>query len=151
MPEFKNLNDLQKYLNGMIANALEKEVASVAKETMQLHIQRDVYAAYTPYSTDGETPHYERTGKLLEDIEATMAGDTLVVEDTRNNEDDVENGRDVVDVINSGKGYEWGYKRNLDEEIGERPFVQNTFEELSEGLASEALKQGLKRFGLDVE
>jgi hypothetical protein len=146
MPEFNNLTDLGKYINDLIGTSLGIDVAETAKETMQIHIQRDVYAAYTPYSTDGETPHYERTGQLLQDVESKMIDNTLVIEDTRS-----ENGRDIVNVIETGKGYQWGYKRNLDEEIGERPFVQNTYNELASGLARESLKQGLKRQGLSVE
>jgi hypothetical protein len=144
--DFKNINELQKYLEGLIGSALDTDVAETAKETMQLHIQRDVYATYTPYSTDGKTPHYERTGQLLQDVEHSMVGNTLIIEDTRS-----ENDRDITKVIEEGKGYHWGYKRNLDEEIGARPFVENTYEDLSKGLARESLKQGLKRIGLNVE
>jgi hypothetical protein len=145
--EFSDLSQLEKYLNGLINNALDTNVKETAKETMQLHIQRDVYAAYSPYSTDGKTPHYERTGQLLQDVEGHLIdNNTLVIEDTRS-----ENGRDIVKVIEEGKGYQWGYKRNLDEEIGARPFVENTYVELASGLARESLKQGLKRQGLDVE
>jgi hypothetical protein len=147
VPTFNNLQQLEKYLNGMIRNALDTNVAETAKETMQLHIQRDVYAAYTPYSTDGKTPYYERTGQLLQDVEHSMLNNnTLVIENTRS-----ENGRDIVKVIEEGKNYEWGYKRNLDEEIGKRPFVHNTFVELSKGLAKESLKEGLRRQGISVE
>lgn len=141
MPEFKNMNDLQKYINGLIENALETNVKDIAEETMQLHIQRDVYSPYTPMS-------YERTGKLLQDVEVTVEGNTLILEDKRNEESDVENGRDVINVIETGKGYS---RSSLDDVIGERPFVQNTFDELSKGLASESLKQGLKRQGIIVE
>ena len=145
--EFSNLNQLEKYLNDKIRNALDTNVAETAKETMQMHIQRDVYATYTPYSTDMETPHYIRTGQLLQDVEHSMINDnTLEIKDTRN-----ENGRDIVEVIEEGKGYEWGYRRDLDEEIGARPFVENTAIDLEKGLAKEALKQGLKRQGLIVE
>lgn len=146
MPEFNTMNQLEKYLNDIIKEALNTDVAEIAKENMQLHIQRDVYKPYTPYSTDGKTPHYERTGELLQDVETTVEGNTLILEDTRS-----ENGRDIVKVIEEGKGYEWGYKRNLDTEIGKRPFVENTFEDLSKGLANESLKQGLKRQGINVE
>jgi hypothetical protein len=151
MPEIKTLNQLEKYLNDYINNALNKDVAEIAKENMQLHIQRDVYKPYTPYAIGGGTNHYQRTGKLLQDVETTMEGNTLILEDTRNDEADVNNNRDLIKVIEEGKGYEWGYKRNLDEEIGARPFIENTFEDLSKGLASEALKKGLKRQGLNVE
>jgi hypothetical protein len=144
--DINNISELEKYLNDFIEVALETSTKPIATETMQMHIQKDVYAAYTPYSTDGKTPHYERTGKLLQDVEAKVEGNTLILEDTRS-----ENGRDIVSIIENGGHYDWGYKRNLDQEIGKREFVKNTYDELASGLARESLKQGLKRQGLDVE
>jgi phage gpG-like protein len=143
--EFNSLDELEKYLNDLIEVALETNVKQTAEETMKMHIQKDVYTPYTPMS-------YERTGKLLQDVEAKMIdSNTLSLEDTRNEEPDVENGRDVIKTIEKGKGYQWGYTRNLDEVIGARPFVQNTYDELASGSARESLKQGLKRQGLNVE
>jgi hypothetical protein len=144
--DINNLSELEKYLNDFIEVALETSTKPIVIETMQMHIQKDVYAAYTPYSTDGKTPHYERTGKLLQDVEAKVEGNTLILEDTRS-----ENGRDIVNIIENGGHYDWGYKRNLDQEIGKREFVKNTYDELASGLARESLKQGLKRQGLSVE
>lgn len=148
MPSFDSLKDLERYVNSKIKNTMENEVFKEVKETMQEHIQKDVYDAYTPYSTDGKTGHYERTYKLLDSIEQSMENDnTLVVENTRS-----ENGRDIVEVIESGKGYKWGYTRNLDDEIGARPFVENTKDELRNSNKIErAMKTGLRKQGLDVE
>ncbi|WP_137743249.1 hypothetical protein [Robertmurraya siralis] len=148
MATFDDLKSLEKYLNSKINSALQNEVFSEVKKTMQQRIERDVYEAYTPYSTDGTTPHYQRTGKLNESIDKSMEGENvLVVENTRN-----ENGRDIVKVIEEGKDYEWGYKRNLDKEIGSRPFVKNTRDELSKSNKLErAMKDGLRRQGLNVE
>jgi hypothetical protein len=142
MPTFNNMNELEKYLNEVIGVALETNVAEKTKETMQFHIQTDVYKPYTPRE-------YERTGKLLQDVDVTLIdNNTLIIEDTRNDEPDVENGRDVINVIETGKGYS---RISIDDEIGERPFVQNTYDELANGLARESLKEGLKRQGLNVE
>lgn len=148
MPSFDSLKDLERYVNIKIKNSLQNEVFKEVKETMQEHIQKDVYGAYTPYSTDGVTPHYERTHKLLDSIEQIMENDnTLVVENTRK-----ENGRDIVEVIENGKGYQWGYKRNLDEEIGSRPFVGNTRDELrNSNKVEQAMKNGLRKQGLEVD
>lgn len=148
MTSFKNLKDLERFLQKQINNALQNEVKNEVEETMRNHIQKDVYEAYTPYSTDGVTPHYERTYELLRSIESNLIDDgVLSVENTRHEGD-----RYIVEVIEYGKNYQWGYTRNLDEEIGARPFVENTREELRQtNKHVEALKKGLKRQGIDVE
>lgn len=137
----KNMAELAAMLEKKFKSSLENEVKQEVTETMQEHIQSDVYDAYTP-------THYDRTYQLMDDIEGEMINEnTLKVENTRS-----ENGRDIVEVIETGKGYEWGYIRNLDEEIGARPFVENTKEELrSTGKHIEAFKRGLKREGIDVK
>lgn len=148
MTSFKNLKELEKYLQKQINDALQNEVKKEVEETMRDHIQKDVYEAYTPYSTDGATPHYERTYELLRRIESNLVnGGVLSVENTRHEGD-----RDIVSVIENGQGYQWGYVRNLDKEIGERPFVKNTRREIEQtNKHVEALKKGLKRQGVDVE
>lgn len=148
MPVVRNINELKKYLQKQINDVLQNEVKNEVEETMRNHIQKDVYEAYTPYSTDGKTPHYERTYELLRSIESNLVDDGMLsVENTRHEGD-----RDIVSVIEYGQGYQWGYVRDLDEEIGARPFVENTREELRQtNKHVEALKKGLKRQGLDVE
>lgn len=148
MPSFKNLKEFERFLQKQINNALQNEVKNEVEETMRDHIQKDVYEAYTPYSTDGVTPHYERTYELLRSIESNLVDNgVLSVENTRHEGD-----RDIVSVIEYGQGYQWGYVRNLDEEIGARPFVENTRHELEQtNKHVEALKKGLKRQGIDVE
>jgi hypothetical protein len=144
--EFNKLDELTKYLNDLIEVALETDVKVTAEETMKLNIQRDVYAPYTPYNLDGGDWHYHRTGELLQDVKTTIEGNTLILEDTRS-----ENGKDIVSIIENGGHYDWGKSRNLDEEIGARPFVEDTYIDLKNGLAIESLKNGLKRQGLSVE
>lgn len=145
---FSDLDNLFKHIEKKyIKNSLNTSVKKEAVKTMQEHIQKDVYDAYTPYSTDGKTPHYERTGKLLKEIEAELIDEnTLVIENTRS-----ENGRDIVDIIEHGKGYDWGYVRNLDEEIGARPFVENTRKSLSDGRVEKIIKDDLRKRGLNVK
>ena len=146
MPTFKSLKDLNKYLQNKLTDGLKTDVARNSIKLMQKHVQEDVYDAYTPYSTDGVTPHYERTGKLMDSSVAQMLDDnTLEVTNIRA---DQESGRHIVPVIEYGKGYEWGYTRNLDEEIGARPFITKTRKELEEGKAKEFVKEALeKRLG----
>jgi hypothetical protein len=142
-----SMAELEKYINQKISNSLKTDVAATAVKTMQKRIEKDVYNAYTPYSTDGVTPHYERTGQLLKDVQVEIENDnTIVVENIRN-----ERGRDIVKIIEEGKGYDWGYKRDLNKEIGKREFVKHTYEELASGSAKQALAEGLRKQGLSVE
>jgi hypothetical protein len=87
MPTFKNVKELEKYLQKQITNSLKTYVSKKSIELMKEHIEEDVYKAYTPYSTDGITPHYERTYKLLNSNEANMIDDnTLELTNSRSDE-----------------------------------------------------------------
>jgi hypothetical protein len=120
---------------------MEKDVAEEVKRVMEVHIQTDVYNAYEP--TD-----YVRTYKLMEDIQSELIDDgTIEVKDTRS-----ENGRDITRIIEDGRGYDWGYARNLDQEIGARPFIENTRNDLDTNKSHiEVLKKALRDKGFRVE
>lgn len=148
MPTFKNVKELEKYLQKQITNSLKTDVSKKSIELMKEHIEEDVYKAYTPYSTDGITPHYERTYKLLNSNEANMIDDNTL--ELTNSRSDEKSSRYIVPVIEYGKGYEWGYTRDLDEEIGERPFMRNTAKDLRDGKAKEFMAEALKKRGLNV-
>jgi len=149
---FKNMKDLNKYLQKQIDDALKKEVADEVRSTMIKRIEEDVYEPYTPYSTDGVTPHYERTYELKNPkniIHYMIKDGMLAIENIRQDTDDSGGYRDIVEILESGRGYDWGYKRDLDKEIGARPFVQNTRNELSaSGRHKKALKSGLNKRGI---
>ncbi len=123
---------------------METEVAKESRGTMKKHIQNDAYSQYAPTSY---VRKYDQGG-LIDDsnIETIMIDDnTLKVENIRKDE---ETGRLVTPVVEYGKGY---YTDWLDKKIGPRPFVNNTFIELKNGVAKEALKEGLRKQGVDVE
>lgn len=145
MPTFNNLKDLEKHLNNKIKNAMQTDVQKVARKTLKENVITEVYDAYSP-------SQYERTGGLYQDsnidsrIDETSEGIELSVRSTRN-----ENGRDIAKVIETGKGYEWEDSRIYQSEQA-RPFHEITRKELEEkGLAKRALKDGLRKQGLDVE
>ena len=144
---FKNMKDLERYLNKQIDTVLMNEVADEVTKTMINRIDEDVYAAYTPYSTDGITPHYERTYELKNEgniIRFLMKNGVLAIENIRQ-----ENGVDIVERIEHGRGYDWGFRRNLDDEIGARPFIHNTREEIRKtGRHVLAMRKGLSRLGI---
>jgi hypothetical protein len=142
MPEFNSLADLGKYINDKIRKSLANEVANVAREAMSDHVVSDVYSKYEP-------TQYQRSGDLYKDIKTTMVNDnTLTIEDDARDE---ETGRLIAPVVEEGVGYEWKDSRIANMQPFPRPFVENTFKELEKGLAKNALKEGLRSQGLDVE
>ena len=138
MATFKNMKDLEKFINKKIASALQREVASEARKVMKENVITEVYDAYQS--------SYERTGGLYQDrnIETNLVNNnTLTVRNTRN-----ENGRDIAYIVEYGENYSYP---GLDERIGPRPFHAETARELEQqGLAKNALAKGLRRQGLDV-
>lgn len=159
--EIRNKKDLEKMLKMVAKKALETEVSKTAKEIMEDKIDTEVYDAYTPYSSDGETPHYERTYKLRESVKTEMIGDNhLILYNDRFDENEQitsensfyhKSGRYIPSVLESGEGYEWGYNRDLDSEIGARPFGKKTYEELENGEFKKALIKGIEKQGIKVK
>jgi hypothetical protein len=140
--EFNNLKELEAYLNKKISKSLQTEVASVARDTMSDHVMSDVYSKYEP-------SEYQRTGDLYKDISTTMANDnTLVIENVAKDE---ESGRLYAPIVEEGVGYEWKDSRIYHMQPYPRPFVKNTAKELAEGKAKQALGEGLRKQGLNVE
>ena len=146
MATFKNLKDLEKFLQRTITSSLASDVAEKSKELMKENKQTEVYDVYTPYSTDGVTPYYERTYQLLNSNESRMVDDnTLELTSPRGKGD---NGEDIASAVEYGGQYTWGYTRDLNEEIGERPFMEVTAEELENGKLKKYMKAALvKRLG----
>lgn len=158
--KIKNKKDLEKVLRKIAKKSLETEVSDTAKEIMKEKIDSVVYAAYTPYSSDGETEYYERTYKLRDSVHTKMYGDNLL-ELFNNRFDENEqitsensfyhnSGRYIPNVIESGKGYEWGYRRDLNKEIGARPFCKATYEELKSGKFKKSFVKGIEKQGFKI-
>jgi hypothetical protein len=142
MPTFDNLKDLEKFLNEKIRKSLANEVADVARDTMSDHVKSDVYDVYEP-------SQYERTGDLYKDISTTMKNDnTLIV---KNESRDEESGRLIAPVVEYGVGYEWEESRIYNMQPFPRPFVENTAKELEKGKAKNALAEGLRKQGVDIQ
>lgn len=138
MPTAKNMNELVKLTNKKISKALSQDVERVARNTLKEHVVSDVYDAY------GSS--YDRTGGLLQDrnIESEMENDnTLSIRSTRH-----KNGNDIAKIIETGIGYSYG---GLDDIIGPRPFHEETYKELANGLAKKALAEGLRKQGINVK
>jgi hypothetical protein len=117
-------------------------VASVGRETMSDHVMSDVYSKYEP-------SEYQRSGNLYKDISTQMENDnTLVIENVA---EDEETGRKYAGVVNDGVGYTWEDSRIYNMQPFPRPFIDNTAKELAGGKAKQALAEGLREQGLNVE
>lgn len=142
---FKNVNDLNKYINKQIGNVLKNEVAAKVTEVMQEEIKTTVYGNYSP--TQYERQYYD--GGLLDDdnIETVLVNNnTLVVENTRN-----DHGRNVAQVVEEGIDYEWTNSQIYKEQPFPRPFTQNTFESLQKSNELKlSMKSGLNKSGIDA-
>lgn len=140
MPDFKNLSDLAKWLDKQTKDAMKNEVAKKVIEVEKKHIQTDVYEVYP------DPVQYERTYKLIAD-ESFVVRETSDGVYIRNIRHDEETGKDIAYTIISGQGYDYFFPY-YDKP---RDFEGNAAEELRENDAHvEALKQGLKRLGINV-
>ena len=138
------LLEIEKKIQSKIKSAMQNELSKESKTVMQMHVVTDVYNVYEPTSYSRS---YDQGGLLDRDnIETTMiSNNTLKVKNIRKDE---ETGRMVDKIVEYGKGYWTSY---LDDLIGARPFIHNTFEELKNGKARDAIKRGLIREGLNVK
>lgn len=136
---FNNLGGLAKYLDQIVKQSLVSDVGNKVKQVMQEHIIDDVYDAYTPSA-------YERTGKLMREIQVNKISDGVEISPVRE-EDDVY----IPAVIESGQGYTW-VNSEIYRTKQKRPFVENTKDEIiKNNIHVESLKKGLRKAGLDVK
>lgn len=142
MPSFKNLKELEKYINEQAKKALQngKHVKNTVIETGKKHVDEDVYSysVYTPKI-------YKRTGLLRESWDVENTDDGIAVFNTRTDGE-----KYIPKTIEYGINYDYsGYGYAYEKP---RPFIANAREELHNSNAlKEAMKKDLKDIGLDVE
>ena len=140
MSSFKNLKELEKYINEQAKKALQngKHVKNTVIETGKKHVDKDVYSVYTPKI-------YERTGLLRESWDVENTDDGIAVFNTRTDGE-----KYIPQVIESGIGYDYtGYGYAYEKS---RPFIAETRRELKDSnILKEAMKKDLKDAGFDVE
>jgi hypothetical protein len=164
---FRNINDLNKFLESKIKNTLINEVAVVAKKVEQKNIQATVYDAYDPIV-------YERRmhqGGLIDDrnMEAKLIGnDTLEIKNITppnpkkfepKGHSDVQEGAtlsgDLDKLIEGGhgsNGLHYEYVVPGAAYLNPRSFTKNTINDLKENKQHvEAMKIGLRKQGLDIK
>lgn len=157
MPDFKNLKELEKYINKKIKESLVTDVAQGVKETIKEHVQSDVYDQYNPTMY----VRREANGGLLDDdnylIKEIKDGVSVtnVTTDGGYSEEyygDYATHPDtwIVPIIESGVGYSWTRSKIYQTQQA-RPFMANSREELRNGKAKRYLKDSLQKRGLKVE
>ena len=166
----KNLKELEKELYKRINTALDEDVSDVVKDVMTDHIIQDVYDVCNPVSyerrynqaginIDNGYDDSDNTGLLdVDNIIATIDGEgNLFVQNItlgsryyydKNKKRISQNaGKPIANIIETGEGYDiW------DANGTSRPFMRNTHDDLKENhYHTQAMKQGLKRQGLEVK
>ena len=139
MPSFKNLKELEKYINEQAKKALQngKYVKNTVIETGKKHVDKEVYI-YQP-------KQYERTGLLRESWDVENTDDGIAVFNTRTDGE-----KYIPETIEYGINYDYtGYGYAYEKP---RPFIAETRRELKDSnILKEAMKKDLKDVGFDVE
>lgn len=140
MPDFSSLNALFNYLQRQVNSSMEHEVANEVVNVVRDHVQTDVYDAYQPTGT------YVRQNQLLNNVKSELIEDgTIEITDVR-----TDGGKNVTEIVEYGRGYTWSPE--LDTEIGPRPFLENSIDDLSMNKQHvDTLRKSLINKGLQVE
>ena len=147
----KTLKALEREIEIRIKTALATDVAKAVSDVMVDHIVQDVYDAYEPFQ-------YERRwdeGGLLDpdNIQSTLIGDTLIIENMTVGNPYIgggmgiskNDGQYIAGIIETGVGYDTKFNMK-------RPFIHNTkYDLFTHKYHVSAMKQGLKRLGLEVK
>ena len=139
----EQLKLIELQIQKKIKSALEVETSWESKNVVQEKVI-DAYDMYDPLTYERQ---YHMGGLLDRDnIETKMIDDnTLRIENIRKDED---TGRYVTPIVETGKGY---YNSYLDQIIGPRPFILESYKELKNGKAKLAILKGLRRQGINCK
>jgi len=151
MSNFKDLNSLLNAVKKQVKEVAQDEVSKEIKNTMKKHIESDVYNKYTPtyYDRRRENDGLLDESNINVNVKDNGNGVSIVTtnETTGNEAYSTANlvGEYIVETIETGEGYNW--KRHPEA----RPFIENTVKELQDGALEKALKDGLKKRGIDTK
>ena len=140
MTTFKNMKELEKYINQQAKKAMNQgnAVKKTVMETGQKHVKEDVYDVYTPDPTNPRS--YKRTGKLATSWDSSPTADGIEIFNTR--EDD---GKYIPEIIETGQGYSYDFEYKGKP----RPFLANTKKELNGSKKlTDALEKDLNNIGI---
>jgi hypothetical protein len=160
---FKNLKELEKFLNNKIKSAMANEVAEKVRDVQQSKIDTEVYDAYQPNTPDNEPYVYDRRKdndglrdreNMIADVKDSGHGVELSVENVAKGKDkDFQLAGLIEYGDNAGYGeYDYKYNREgtAEQYLKERPFIEETRKSLRQTKQHvDALKQGLHRQGIN--
>ena len=135
MATFKNMKDLEKFINAQAKKAMNQgnAVKKVVMETGEKHVHEDVYSVYEPRV-------YERSGKLATSWDASPTPDGIEIFNTRRDGD-----KYIPEVIETGYGYDYDFEYRGKP----RPFIENTRRELDGSKKlTDALEKDLNGIGI---
>jgi hypothetical protein len=160
--EFKNLTELNKYLNQQMREVMENEMAAMVKKKESESVEKNVYEAYQP--ENGKPFVYERrkTNEGLADernmkhkVKNIKDGVELSVENTTKGKDQNFRLDTLIEYGDGTDGKEYQYKTNrlntADEYLRDRPFTEKTEESIAQSNEHvEVMKNSLKSRGINV-
>jgi len=149
---FKNLKELESYIQQQLNETLKDEVFEEVRDTIQKHIDSDVYDVYSPTVYNRR----ETSGGLIADeniVGETISDGMIEIKDIASPSKSIKgttydnsnptmfsrwiNDGLVPNIFNNKDGYPW---------TEPRPFMDNAREDLSNNNQHfEALKRGLKK------
>lgn len=138
---FKNLDILFKHIEKQVQDTMVNEVADAVKDNMAEAVQTNVYDVYTPM-------YYKRrmqNGGLIDkdNMEVTEIPNGIYV-------------RDVAPLDNGRIRSDFSLDEIIVNGLGNQPFSRDMYAETEDRLSNnnehiEALKQGLKKRGINVK
>jgi hypothetical protein len=160
--EFKNLTELNKYLNQQIREVMDNEMAAMVKKKESESVEKNVYQAYQP--DNGEPFIYERRktdGGLADErnmehkVKNVKDGVELSVENITKGKDQNFRLDTLIEYGDGTDGKEYQFKTNrigtADEYLRGRPFTEKTEESILQSNEHvKIMKNTLKAKGIDV-
>jgi hypothetical protein len=162
MPEFKNLTELNKYLNQQMRDVMNNEMAQMVKTKESESVEKNVYQAYTP--NNGEPFVYQRrrenggladTKNMMHQVKNVANGVELSVENRTKGKDDKFQLDTLIEYGDGTDGKEYEYKSNrdgtADQYLRARPFTERTEEAIAQSNEHvQIMRNGLKTRGIGV-
>lgn len=154
MPDFKDLKDLEKYLQSKINDSLNNEVADMVKDEIVTSVNDVVYSAGIPkrYERRGIFPNSLGLGDEMQmhhtvkDGVLEVTDDASINLDPRYHESDIDMSKSLAENIEYG----YGSKKLWYNEP--RPFMKDAENNIkSKKSHIKTMKEGLKKRGLNVE
>ena len=141
MATFKNMKDLERYVNAQTRKAISKRDSNTINAVIEKgkdKVQEVVYDVYDP-------KQYDRSEQLKNNWFSHPTMDGVAIENMRIDE---ETGKSVTYTVVSGSGYDY----NFEYSGKPRDFIQATRDDLAKGTElKNAVAKDLKSVGINVK